>query len=123
LNSFEFNDFRFLDIFQFLPSSLDKLVSNLALDGHEKFVYLRRWLSDNPLLVSKGVYRYEYMTGPDKFMETELPPKDKFYSRLTEEDITDDEYERARATWSHFNSKTLRDYHDIYLKTDVPSFS
>jgi hypothetical protein len=117
--SFEFNGFRFLDSFQFLPSSLDKLVSNLALDGHEKFVYLRRWLSDSPLLVSKGVYPYEYMTGPDKFMETELPPKDKFYSRLTEEDVTDDEYERARAIWSHFNCKTLRDYHDIYLKTDV----
>jgi hypothetical protein len=64
--SFEFNGFRFLDSFQFLPSSLDKLVSNLALDGHEKFVSLRRWLSDSPLLVSKGVFPYEYMTGPDK---------------------------------------------------------
>jgi hypothetical protein len=59
------------------------------------------------------------MTGPEKFMETELPPKDKFYSRLTEEDITDDKYQRARAIWSDFNRKTLRDYHDIYLKTDV----
>jgi hypothetical protein len=73
--SFEFNGFRFLDSFHFLPSSLDKLVSNLALDGHEKFVSLRRWLSDNPLLGSKGVFPYEYMAGPERFDES---PKTSF---------------------------------------------
>lgn len=45
------------------------------------------------------------MTGPKRFGETELTPKDKFYSRLTEEHITDDEYKRARAVWSQFNLK------------------
>ena len=117
--SFEFNGFRFIDSFQFLPSSLDKLVSILTLDGDNKFIFMRRWLSDSPLLISKGVYPYEFMTDRSRFDETKLPPKDKFYSRLTEEDITDEEYERACAIWSHFNCQTMRDYHDVYLKSDV----
>jgi hypothetical protein len=117
--SFEFNGLRFIDSFQFLPSSLDKLVSNCALDGHDKFVYMRRWLSDSPLLIAKGVYPYEYMTGKERFQETQLPQKEDFYSRLTDEHISDEDYDRAQQVWSLFECKTLQDYHDIYLMTDV----
>jgi hypothetical protein len=117
--SFEFNGFRFIDSFQFLPSSLDKLVANCALDGYDKFVYMQRWLSDSPLLIAKGVYPYEYMTGIERFRETELPPKEQFYSRLTGEHISDEDYDRAKQVWTLFDCKTLQDYHDVYLMTDV----
>ena len=41
------------------------------------------------LLLSKGVYPYEYMKDWQKFNETSLPEKEDFYSDLNMEDITD----------------------------------
>ena len=117
--SFEFNSFRFLDSYQFMACSLDDLVKNLALDGYDQFIETNRW-SDHPELVfSKGVYPYEYMDSRLRFEETCLPPKDAFYSNLTEKGISDDDYERAQVIWKTFKCKTMQDYHDIYLKTDV----
>ena len=43
------------------------------------------------LLLRKGVYPYDYMDSFDKFDEEELPPKDEFYSKLKDEEITDED--------------------------------
>ena len=43
----------------------------------------------------KGVYPYEYMDW-EKFNEIALPEKEKFYSHLNMEDITDVDYAHAR---------------------------
>ena len=67
----------------------------------------------------KGVYPYEYMDGFNKLGKASLPPKSKFFSKLNNEDISDADYERAQNVWNVFNMKTMRDYHDLYLKTDV----
>ena len=45
--------------------------------------------------------------------------QDKFYSSLSDEGITDDDYKHAQQVWDTFNCATLGDYHDIYLETDV----
>ena len=50
---------------------------------------------DLDLLTDKGVYPYDYFNSFDKFREKQLPPKEAFYSNLTESHIEDDEYERA----------------------------
>lgn len=42
-----------------------------------------------------------------------------FYSKLNNEAISDDDYEFALQIWSCFHIKTLGDYCDLYLKTDV----
>ncbi|GBM37877.1 hypothetical protein AVEN_222076-1 [Araneus ventricosus] len=55
----------------------------------------------------------------DKFEETELPPRSAFHSSLTNEGITESEYERAQNVWKCFNIKNLAEYHDLYVKTDV----
>ena len=44
------------------------------------------------LLLGKAVYPYEYMDDWEKFYETTLPEKEKFYSCLNMEDITDADY-------------------------------
>ena len=53
----------------------------------------------------------------------QLPPKEAFYSKLNMKGISDADYEHARKVWNcmdHEGSKrTLGDYHDVYLKTDV----
>ena len=51
--------------------------------------------------------------------ETKLPKQQDFYRRLTDEGITDEEYARAKNVWNKFHMKTLWNYHDLYLITDV----
>ena len=71
------------------------------------------------LLLSKGVYLYEYMTSWEKFDKTNLPPKEAFYSNLNESGINDHEYSRAHRVWKEFSICNLGEYQDLYLKTDV----
>ena len=71
------------------------------------------------LLTRKGVYPYDYVTSINKLKETKLPSKDEFYSKLYDEEISDEDYQHAINVWNTFNCQTLQDYHDLYLKTDV----
>ena len=71
------------------------------------------------LLTEKGVYPSDYCNDFNKFNDTELPEKEHFYSRLSEEDLSDADYERAKLIWKHFNIKNLSEYHDLSLETDV----
>ena len=65
------------------------------------------------LLLRKGVYPYEYVDDWQRFDEICLPPKDAFYSTLTDAHITDQDYEHGLAVWEAFDCATLGDYHDI----------
>ena len=73
----------------------------------------------------KGIYPYEYITGEniediDKIMqETQLPPKEAFFSKLRDEHITDKDYELAKKNWNLLECKNLEDYTMKYLKLDV----
>ena len=110
-------EIRFLDSYKFLQSSLGNLVSNLSLDDlyNTKCEFKNNIL----LLTRKGVYPYDYISSLDKLSETKLPPKSEFYSKLYDEDISDEDYQHALKVWKTFSCKTLRDYHDLYLKSDV----
>ena len=59
------------------------------------------------------------MTSINLTNDTELPEKKHFYSRLSEEDISDADYERAKLIWTQFNIKNLGEHHDLYLETNV----
>ena len=65
------------------------------------------------------MYPYEHMDSWERFEETEFPSHDKFYSSLTDSNISEDEYKRGLLVWNHFNIKTLGEYHDLYLTLDV----
>lgn len=65
------------------------------------------------------VYPYEYFDSFERFDETELPSIDRFYSSLTQETISEEEYEHARQVFEHFACKDLGAFHDLYLLTDV----
>ena len=94
--SFQIASLRFLDSLQSLTASLDTLVQSLAADGRDKFSHTARHYPDSDLVFAKGNHPYEYMDGRDKFLFTELPPIDAFYSSLSEETITPEEYKRAQ---------------------------
>ena len=67
----------------------------------------------------KGIYPYDHMDSFNKFNETQLPKKKDFYSILNNEHISDEQYKHAQNVWDTFNLKTMGDYHDLYLKSDI----
>ena len=70
------------------------------------------------LVKKKGFYPYENMSGFEKFKK-ELPTKEKFYSSLIGKQNSGKEYEQVFKVWKKFGMKTMKDYHDLYLKCDV----
>ena len=69
------------------------------------------------------MYSYEYVDSWEKFGETQLPPKEAFYSKLNMKGISCQDYEHAQQVWNRITPEgervTLGDYHDVYLATDV----
>ena len=110
-------EIRFIDSFKFLQTSLANLVSNLQPSDFKNTKVIIK--NNVALLTQKEVYPYDHVSSIDKFSETQLPPKLEFYSRLNNEDNSEEEYQHALNVWNTFNCKTIRDYHDLYLKLDV----
>ena len=110
-------EIRFIDSFKFMSSSIANLVENLSpsdfknIDGVIKH--------NTSLLKRKGVYPYDYVNSIKRLKETKLPPNEAFYSKLDEEEISDEDYQHAFNVWNSFNCQTIQDYHDLYLKSDV----
>ena len=101
-----------------MATSLDKLVNNLSKDA---FNIVKRYYAEDKLnlLTRKGIYPYEYMDTSEKLKETQLPPKEKFYSRLNDEGLSDENYAHAQKVWKKFEMKNLEDNHNLYNRVDV----
>ena len=110
-------EIRFLDSFKFLQTSLANLVSNLSPDDFHNTKHFFK--NNTQLLTRKGVYPYDYVSSLEKLSETQLPPKEEFYSHLNDEDISDEDYQHAINVWNTLGCKTIKDYHNLYLKSDV----
>ena len=97
-------ELRFIDSLRFMASSLDKLSSNLKID---QFINLKKYYSGNQLslLLRKDDYPYDYVDCMKKLDETSLPQKEAFYSKLTDEGITDEDYQHAQTVWKEFNNE------------------
>jgi hypothetical protein len=116
--SFSIGSLRFIDSLQFMNASLEKLASNLQPGD---FVHTRHHFPAEKvgLVLRKGVFPYEYWDSPARGEETQLPPPSAFHSRLTGEDVSASDYAHGQRVWYEFGLKTLGQYHDLYLKTDV----
>ena len=103
-----------------MGASLQNLVQNLAEEGDDKFLAKYEENKEKrKLLLRKGVYPYDYMNGVSKMEEDTLPPKEAFYSKLTEEHISDEDYAHAQKVWEVYRCQTMKDYHMLYLVSDV----
>lgn len=107
---FSVGNMRFIDRYGFLFKSLDYLagcfsreklkISSCLANGEEKLI----------LLSKNGIYPCEYiiLDSWERFNEPKLPEKEKFYSKLNDEHITDEEYEQAQKVWEVFNCNKPR---------------
>ncbi|CAB0040505.1 unnamed protein product [Trichogramma brassicae] len=112
--------FRFIDSFKFMASSLDKLASYLKQQPTLRKIFGQDYDDAQiDLLTKKGVFPYEYISSLEKLQETALPPPERFYSSLTDSDISTKDYDDAKQVWDSFKISNLGEYSDLYLKTDV----
>ena len=109
-------EIRFIDSLKFMNSSLEKLAGNLT-----SFPDLEQYFKGDQLelVKRKGVYPYDYMNCIERLGETSLPPIECFYSKLNDTNISKKDYAHAQLVWETFQMKTMKDYHDLYLMTDV----
>ena len=112
-------ELRFIDSFSFLAKSLENLAKNLGKDDFNNLNLFFEDEEERELLKRKGVFPYDWFGSLEKLEEEKLPPIDEFYSKLNNENISEENYQHAKNVWEKFNMKNMRDYHDLYLKTDV----
>ena len=111
-------ELRFVDLFKFLSSSLDKLTKNLGKDQFKELFkyFLKEHLN---LITRKLAYPYKYMDPPEKFKEPCLPPIEEFYSSLNKENVNEKEYQNAQEIWNKFNIKDLLEFRQLNNKIHV----
>ena len=103
------NKLSFIYSFQFLSSSLDSLVKKNS--SKDDFKYLSQEFDNNilDLVQQKVFYPYEYMTDFKRFKE-QLPSKEKLYSSLTGQKISNKEYDHILKVWNKFEMTTIKNY-------------
>ena len=115
----EYMNLRFIDSFGFMVSSLRQLVTDLKAGCIDNFKNVaQEFGSDTEFMTRKGIYPYSFMDGYDKFdIDPFTLTKSDFRNDLTGEDNSD--YEFCKEIRGKCNIKTLGEYHDLYLESDV----
>src|SRR5271156_6647352 len=111
---------RFVDTFQFMSASLERLVKTID-QADMQHVRQCQYFSTlpNDVIYGKGVFPYSYLDSADKLDEPSLPPKAAFFNRLSNSlQISDHDYDRAQRAWTGFHCTTLGDYMLHYLELD-----
>ncbi|XP_070528291.1 uncharacterized protein [Cardiocondyla obscurior] len=112
---------RFIDSYKFLNASLDKLSYLLIKDKMQILCAEFATLSEEnfDLLTRKGIFPYEYVNSVERLDELSLPSRESFFSSLTGDTVSETDYAHAETVWQQFSVRTLGEYSDLYLKTNV----
>ena len=54
-----------------------------------------------------------------KLDEASISAKEDFYSKLTSEGNTDEDYGHAQTVWKEINIESMKNYHNLYNLSDV----
>ena len=77
----------------------NKIDEELKKQFKNAFKFSNNDINEFILLLRNFVYPYENMDEWEKFNKTKLPEKEKFYSNLNMEDITDTDYMYLKRVW------------------------
>lgn len=112
--------FRFIDTYRFMSEPLSALAK--LLPSSEKHMLRQQFAGVIPenleLLQRKGIFPYDYMDSEEKLIDP-LPVREEFYNKLTEDGISEEDYEHAKKVFDAFHCWSMRDYAQLYLKLDV----
>lgn len=79
-----------------MSSSLDRLAANFPEDKYKYRSGVFKNEQFLALMTKKGVYPYDFMDSFQTFDYKELPTKDAFFKILTQERITNEQYQHAQ---------------------------
>ena len=116
----ETDKFVFVDRYCHLISSLGAIVDNLINHDTKNFVELRKEFpsaDEFNLMLGKGSFCYEYLDDFLKLQE-KCPEHKDFFSKLKNENISDEEYATVQNILSTFNIKTVEKLLELYVKQD-----
>ena len=115
-------EIQFIDSYQFLTASLDKLSSSLPRNDMEHVQFFRQHLGiqvDDDIIFGKGVFPYSYLDNWEKLLEVGLPALPAFYDTLSDSLRTSDlDYARAQKAYQQLNCQNFKDYLHKYLELD-----
>ena len=60
------------------------------------------------------MFPYDWFDSIEKLNKEKLPDIKEFYSKLNDENITEEDYRHAQNVWKKFNIKNMKEYHDLY---------
>lgn len=115
--------FKFIDSMAFLQGSLENLLKNVP--NNEKYA-MRNITTDDKkfeMICGKGEFPYDWWDSMDK-LNGKIPPKDEFYSQLSQTDLSIKQYINMIKTCdafgiNHNEDGAFKKFHDLYLKRDV----
>ena len=92
-----------------MASSLETLVEKLY-DNTDKYVNFpgmkQYFKEDMDILCRKGFYPYEFIDNNDKLNYPGLPPKESFYSKLSQSHISHSDYLHAQNVYNKIHCKS-----------------
>ena len=74
-------------------------------------------------LLRTGVFPYEDVRTFATLDKQQLPPRAAFHRSLSGETYSEDDYAYLQSVWREFGCRTLREYMQLYLTTDVFFFA
>ena len=96
----------FKDTYLFLDKSLDYLTR--TINDEDRISLKQEFGEDNyKLLTKKGIYPYDYFDNEDKYDKLQLPKKQKFFNRLDNKNISNEDYKHAISVLKTFKCKNL----------------
>ena len=116
--SIQIGPFIFKDSYLFLNKSLDYLTG--TINDEDRISLKQEFGEENyKLLTKKGIYPYDYFDKKEKYDELQLPEKEKFFNKLNNKNISNDDYKHVLKVFKTFECKDLLEYSILYLKTDI----